>query len=70
MQRLRAKKSLARWYFYNIPNKVARKLAFALPSKVAYWATIRLWAHATTGVYGNQTHYVMVDEVLRRWDEE
>ncbi len=44
------------------------KLAWLLPRGVAYWAAIRVMAHATQGKYGNQ---VVPDltamDALKRW---
>jgi hypothetical protein len=41
-----------------------------LPRSVIYWAFIRLWAHGTTGQYGN-THPddLTWSEALKRWGE-
>jgi len=43
-----------RWRLHKIPQRIWMKLAWLMPKQLAYWATIRLGAHATTGVYGNQ----------------
>ena len=50
-------------------DKIVWKIAFSLPKRIAYYATIRTWAHATTGEYGN-THApsITTAEVLNRWD--
>lgn len=51
-------------------ERVLLKVVWALPRKVAYWAAIRVMAHATTGRYGNQ---VVPDltamDALKRWDD-
>jgi len=44
-------------------------IAWHLPRKVAYWAAIRVGAHATTGPWSNQLvpelHFT---EALERWE--
>lgn len=35
-----------------LPDKIARRVAFALPPRVVYHAAIRLVAHASSGKYG------------------
>lgn len=71
MERIRGIWSMVRWYVYNIPERIARKVAFVLPSKVAYWATLRLGAHATTGQYSNQiVPDLTFSEALERWERE
>jgi hypothetical protein len=44
-------------------------LAWHLPKKLVYWATIRAGAHASTGEWSNQIvpEMYFVD-VLKRWD--
>lgn len=50
---------------------VERKIAWKLPRKVAMWAAIRLFAHATSGRWGNQiVNELTVDEALKRWDQK
>lgn len=39
-----------------------------LPKEIVYRATIRLWAHATTGRWGNtEVTSLSIDEALKRW---
>ena len=45
-------------------------LVWRLPRWLIYWATIRLWAHATTGRWSHETPVGMeVNEVLKRWSK-
>ena len=50
-------------------NKVWTWIAWRLPKKLVYWATIRLISHATVGEYSNQ---VVPDlnaiDALNRWE--
>lgn len=52
-------------------DKIVWKIAFSLPKQIAYYATIRTWAYATTGKYGS-THApsITIAEVLDRWDSK
>lgn len=34
-------------------DTIAMKIAYALPNRIAYWAAIRVIAHATTGNYSS-----------------
>lgn len=44
-------------------------VAWALPRWLAYWAFVRVAAHATTGEWsGSVPHEVSIMEALRRWD--
>lgn len=44
-------------------------LAWRLPRKLAYWATIRVGANATTGKYSNQVvPELAFTDVLKRWE--
>lgn len=47
---------------------LAERLAWWLPRRLVYWATIRLWAEATTGRYAN-THPMALGivDVLDAW---
>ena len=43
-------------------------MAWHLPERLVYWATIRLMANATTGKYSNQaTPDLLAIEALSRW---
>jgi hypothetical protein len=44
------------------------KLAWAIPKRLAYWATIRVGVHATTGEHSDQVVPEMkFVDVLERW---
>ena len=47
---------------------LARKAAWLLPRKIVYWCAIRVWAHATTGPYGNtEAPAVTCSTAIERW---
>ncbi len=49
-------------------DRIARAVAWSLPRRVAYWAAIRVGAHATTGDYGEQEVPALLFTVaLKRW---
>jgi hypothetical protein len=44
-------------------------LAWKLPRRLAYWASIRVSAYATMGEYGNTSpNDISIMDALRRWD--
>lgn len=48
---------------------LAVEIALALPKRIAYWASIRVAAHATTGEYGHQiVPELTLPDMLRRWE--
>lgn len=50
-------------------ERIAMKLAWLLPRRLAYWAAIRVIAHATQGKYETQIVpelYAM--DALQRWE--
>ena len=53
----------------NAGDRFWMRLAWLLPKRLAYWATIRLHGHATTGRW---SHQVVPDltftEALTRWE--
>lgn len=50
---------------------IANRIAYLLPKRVVYFAFIRLWAHATTGVHANTVATkIPADECLRRWEAQ
>jgi hypothetical protein len=52
-----------------ISEKIACEIAFHLPKKVVYFATIRSCAYGTTGEYGDTiVPEVTAMEVLHRWE--
>ncbi len=45
-------------------------LAWHMPRKLAYWCTMRLIAHATSGKYGDTlVPGITAIDVLTRWDK-
>lgn len=53
----------------NIMEKLEWQIAYMLPEKVAYFATIRVGAHATTGIHSSTCVPDMTFiEALKRWD--
>lgn len=51
-------------------DELALKIAFLLPKKVAYWATIRVGSHAIRESRKGQTVYnLLMITALRRWDQ-
>jgi hypothetical protein len=70
MSSIRSRLSLIRYDLYKLPERVTRKVAWALPRPVAYWAAIRVMAHATTGRYSNQVvPELTAMDALKRWDD-
>jgi hypothetical protein len=51
-------------------EKLAMKIAWALPRRVVYWCAIRLGCNATQGPYGDQVvpDLLMMD-ALKRWEK-
>lgn len=48
--------------------RLARTVAYSLPKPVAYWCTIRVGAHATTGPWSSQNvPELTLTEALERW---
>jgi len=45
------------------------RLAYWLPVKLIYWATIRMWAETTTGKWSNVDPHLDVNTMANRWDE-
>ena len=44
------------------------ELSFMLPKHLVYWCAIRVWAHATTGKYGNtDKDRLTVQAAVERW---
>lgn len=51
-------------------EKVAMWLAWRLPRQVAYWAAIRVAAHATQGQWSNQVvPELTAMDALKRWEQ-
>jgi hypothetical protein len=62
-----------RWYLTHEWRKARERLVttlvWSLPRWLIYWATIRLAAHATTGVYRRtDPNTLSVMEALKRWE--
>jgi hypothetical protein len=54
----------------NLKESVARGIAFHLPREVAYWAAIRVGAHATQGKWGMESpSSLLLMTALKRWRE-
>lgn len=50
-------------------DDAARKIAWLLPRRIVMWASVRLIAHATQGVYSNQIVPALTAmDALKRWD--
>lgn len=68
-----SKVELLRWRFADWRRRKAEKLRiwfiWHLPRWVAYWSTIRVFSHGTTGAYGN-THpdELGYGELMKRWE--
>lgn len=64
-----ARLSLARWYIASMPDRIARKVAYLTPRRLAYWCAIRVGVHATTGRYSSQVvPELTLPDMLKRWD--
>jgi hypothetical protein len=60
-----------RWlgFFQTFPEKIAIKIAWMLPRKVALWAYIRVMAHASCGIHGmDNVDDLTFGEVCKRWE--
>lgn len=50
-------------------DKIAMWIAWHLPRWLVYWCAIRLNAHATQGVWGNESpNDISIMDALGRWD--
>jgi hypothetical protein len=63
---------IRRWQIEEWRNRVreavARRIAWCLPRRVAMWATIRVWANATTGAHSSvEAPACTVSDALARW---
>jgi hypothetical protein len=53
------------------PGRLWRAVAWVLPWKLAYWAAVRIMAHATTGDYGCQDVTTLTClQALKRWHDD
>ena len=49
---------------------IARKVAWLVPRRVAYWCAIRVGAHATQGEWGIQEVPLLTfADALKRWEQ-
>lgn len=70
MTSIRARLSYARYEIHKTRDRLAMKVAWALPHRLAMWAAIRVMAHATTGSYSNQiVPELTAMDALERWDD-
>jgi len=54
---------------HRFKEKLAMKIAWLLPKRVAMWAAIRVGANATQGEYSNQiVPELSFMDALKRWD--
>lgn len=52
-----------------LKERIAIKLAWLLPRRLAYWAMIRVAAHATTGRFGNTSPDDLdYEKMAKRWE--
>ena len=47
-------RAAARWHLGHIPDRIAYFCARKAPKRLAYWCTVEVWSHATTGPYGHE----------------
>jgi hypothetical protein len=61
----------ARYQRAKLAEKFWTGLAWKLPDRLAYWATIRVLAYATTGKYGGQVvPELYAVDALERWGRD
>lgn len=68
---MRYLKQLFIWKYRTLADKFWLGLARRVPKKLAYWCTIVVGAHATSGKFSNATPEVpalTLMEALNRWD--
>lgn len=68
---IRVRWLLTRWAWRRLAHDtIPMKLAWLLPKRVAYWAYIRVFAHATSGPGAIDTDKTLkvYDLVAKRWD--
>lgn len=64
-------------HWHNIKYELGKKkermlirIAWWMPRSIAYWCTIRVGSHATTGKYSNQVvPDLLYTEALKRWNK-
>jgi len=58
------------WRARHLAERAALRVAFRLPGRLVYWATIRCVANATTGRYGTQDPTALgAMEAIGRWEK-
>jgi len=58
-----------RAWWIRTKEKITMKFVWALPRSVAYWAAIRVMAHATQGKWGNESPTSLkAMDALKRWE--
>jgi hypothetical protein len=56
------------WFIQRLSEKFWIWLSNHVPRKLAYWCTIRVMVHATTGLWSHEeTPGVTCADVLKRW---
>lgn len=59
-----------KWWFLRKLEEMQIAIAWALPRKIVMWATIRVFAHATTGKHGNtDVTSLTYPDLMKRWEE-
>ena len=59
------------WRVERTKETLARRLAFLVPRRLAYWCAIRVMCHATQGPYSNQVvPELLAMDALMRWVED
>jgi hypothetical protein len=67
---IRARLSYLQYRMKKLPEKFTMTVAWRLPKQLAYWAAIRVMAHATTGSYSNQVvPELLAMDALERWND-
>lgn len=52
-------------------EKLQMKIAWALPKWLVMWATVRLFAHGTTGKWGNtEPSSLSIFDAMERWEND
>ena len=57
---------ISRWH--ELTERIWQAIAWRLPRRLVYWATIRTWSAATTGEWSDESPEMTVVEALDRWE--